>query len=777
MKKKLVSIFLFVLILIFNITIVYSTSQLYVGANTNYYIMDTSDSTTTITSSNVVFTQDDNYFYFDITQVLKNNSYIYTPFQYGYESIGKKLVANCEIVHFALLPVSNMSGLYVYPKTVNSASGGSNTLTVKLGGTEIAYYNSNSSSTTITNRKSYPMYISCLPEYDIRDVLGTTTNDVSIISSSNTWVQYSVNDWTSNVKFRVLKTKIDKYRYFRFFQKLYWQDNKKADSGYQYEHRSGITNYSLDLKSISNCEHEWTFSGMTDKTSHSMSCSKCKWHRTEEHSYLYEYDGLKENLCMCGKNNYVNVKYHINDDTTKILTEKNESYSEIQPHKYNKKTGHEFLYYKKYRIELEDINDLSEDHTMTKQVFVENVHDIESNVENYSLIYEAEYRPYVYYIQFNIENNYELEFDSSYIDMQMVVYDEPVPLNGCKLVKEKYNFMGWAVKPDMSKVVFQDEAEVLNLSDIDNDIINLYPVFLPYTYTVYYTYTEDPDYIVKKEYTFNEEIELEDFDYELGPDQTFIGWDILNDTLTSATTKHLEQYLSEDKQVLYLKANVYVEPKTVDDGNADDDSSDTGDSSGGSSNTGGGSNSGGSSGGSNTGDGSGSGRDTDYPKRPKDNNNNNSNVVEGTGDGTPPYNNNSDTNNANNANASNNANNQNNSNNNAKNTNTIVDNISSETKGIKKFTAGMVNLLNVKGILSKADKNKSYNEKASVSIAEDFGNADKDKISPNKQFLNAKMLKNIGIMAISGLFLVIFAIFIVQTYKKFIKLEKKYKSE
>lgn len=772
--KKIISMFLLLILIISNIYIIYAVSKTYVNSNTNYTIIDTTDSTTTIVSSNVVFTQDNDYYYFDITQTLKNTKYNSFAAEQGYIYNGKNFIYNCDIVGIALLPVSNMTGLYIYPRTVNTSSGGSNTVTIKLGDTEIAYYNASSSSSTITKRRSYPMFLSTIADYYNAELLGTGSDYVSVISSSNTFDKYGVNDWVSKAKFKVIKTKIDQYRYFRFYQRLYWQDNTKVDSGYQYEHRSGITNYSLDLKTLANCEHDWAMSGLTDKENHRMICSKCTWDKTENHNYLYEYDGIKNNLCICGKNNYVHTKYIINDDITTEVVDKNESFSEIEPTLFSNKRGHEFLYYKKYQLEVENLEDLSEENTNLKQVFIANVNEIDNNVENNSLIYEAVYRPFVYYIKFNIENSLGLEFDEEYIDTQMMVYGELDLLFECKLKKDYYKFMGWAVKPNMDEVVFTDMSEVESLSDIDEDIVNLYPVFLPYTYTVYYTYADDEEYRIKKVYTFNIEEDLETFDYELPENKTFIGWNILNDTLKNATTKHLEQYIDKDNQVLMLVANIYeevvVEPETEPETETETEMESEPENKNGNKNSGGNNNSSASTGGGN------SGNDNSYYEPKKNNVKPKNNVVAGTEDGTPPYydipvnNNNKNNNNKNNKNNKNTTNNK------------TIEALHDETDKFKKVNASMNNLLNIKSFIYDYEKNQNEITAFNFTLAttSEITNSDNNKkignIKEKSSFLNKFNLKTLVLWAILGLFMAIFAFFMKFTYKKFKNIEKYYEN-
>ena len=799
--KKIVAILLLIFLIISNILIVYAVSKTYVSSNTNYYIMDTSDSTTTIVSSNVIFTQDNDYYYFDITQSLKNTKYYAFTYSNGYIFDGKNYIAFSDIPGIALLPVSNMTGLYIYPREVNTSSGGSSTLTIKLGETEIAYYNASSSSSKITNRKNYPMFFSTISDYYNSYVLGTGPEYASVISSSNTYEKYSVNDWTSKAKIKILKTKIDQYRYFRFYQQLYWQDNSRVDGGYQYEHRSGITNYSIDLKTIANCEHDWTMSGLTDKDNHRMTCSKCTWDKTEAHNYLYEYDGIKNNMCMCGKNNYVHTKYIINDDITKEVINKNESYSEIEPTTYNNKNGHEFLYYKKYQLEVENVEELSVEDTKLKKVFLSNVNDIDKNVGNNSLIYEAVYRPFVYYIQFNIENSLGLEFGEDYIDTQTMVYGELDQLYECKLKKDYYKFMGWAVKPNMDEVVFTDMCDIENLSDIDEDTVNLYPVFLPYTYTVYYTYADDEEYKIKKIYTFNKEEDLETFDYELPENKTFIGWNILNDTLKNATTKHLEQYIDKDNQVLMLVANIYEElveepeseamsePESESESDSEKKNDNNNDSNnndnknpGGNNNTP-----------NNTGGGgnnhSSDGDDTYYdPKKHNDNNNNdnpNNNLVAGTEDGTPPFY--DDANNKNNDNTKKdtakndkniNKSKEENNKNNGQNKTTEL--LFDETYKLKKVNASMNNLLNIKSFIYDYESNMNeitaFNftlSTGSETIYDD--NVDNNELTnKTNNIFDILKLKNIALGAVLGVFMVIFTFFIKFTFKKFKNLENYY---
>ncbi|MGM9879153.1 MAG: BspA family leucine-rich repeat surface protein [Bacilli bacterium] len=64
------------------------------------------------------------------------------------------------------------------------------------------------------------------------------------------------------------------------------------------------------------------------------------------------------------------------------------------------------------------------------------------------------------------------------------VYNQTGKLSKNTFTREHYTFKGWSTKPTSNQVVYNDEAEVKNLTDVYHGVVNLYAVWQPEIHTV-----------------------------------------------------------------------------------------------------------------------------------------------------------------------------------------------------------------------------------------------------------------------------------------------------
>ncbi|MDR3189567.1 MAG: InlB B-repeat-containing protein, partial [Prevotellaceae bacterium] len=91
----------------------------------------------------------------------------------------------------------------------------------------------------------------------------------------------------------------------------------------------------------------------------------------------------------------------------------------------------------------------------------------------------ASIRPYTYTITYNANNG------SDIVTSSLHSYTETKMLSENTFTHTGYHFTGWATSPT-SGVVYNDRQDVLNLSATPDDVIPLYAVWAPNTYTVAY---------------------------------------------------------------------------------------------------------------------------------------------------------------------------------------------------------------------------------------------------------------------------------------------------
>ena len=182
-------------------------------------------------------------------------------------------------------------------------------------------------------------------------------------------------------------------------------------------------------------------------------------------------------------------------------------------------------------------------------------------VEKNSHKYKYVYNPHKYYLKFNKNNNLSLDLDTlikekKSMSMQKIIYGKECNINKSEYTLNGYNFVGWSVMPDLNTVLFADEAKISNLTEEDNKIINLYPVYSSFSYKVKYL-SERSDCIPNisdKIYNYGINKSLEKYNGYLYNNMAFKGWKCNGDIIDTNNTQQLEKYIYKDNMTLTLYA-------------------------------------------------------------------------------------------------------------------------------------------------------------------------------------------------------------------------------
>lgn len=93
-------------------------------------------------------------------------------------------------------------------------------------------------------------------------------------------------------------------------------------------------------------------------------------------------------------------------------------------------------------------------------------------------------------IQYNIRFQHRYSTEKGAMSDMTLTYDKAAKLDPCKFTRVGYIFKGWAVNGNPDKVVYADQASVKNLTT-KTEIICLFPVWTPITYTVTFVERDD----------------------------------------------------------------------------------------------------------------------------------------------------------------------------------------------------------------------------------------------------------------------------------------------
>ena len=286
-----------------------------------------------------------------------------------------------------------------------------------------------------------------------------------------------------DIKIGINKSYIDDYRYLCFAETYVALDFSSVRSGSETYTGISICSNTIDLKEYANCEHNWVYE-VTDKLSHKAYCDNCKWEKNETHSLLYEYDGIHYDVCTCSYIDKVKYTYEINDDDIDTKQEVCDTYEDYVKHAVNKKTGYNFKWYEKYVKELVSVNNLSTISNATFISFVATVSEFDERAGNKSVIYKAKYSPIKYTFNYNNTNNYNLNIEEK-ISPQVIHYDEIAKLKS-NIDVRGYVFKGWTFDKGSNKIHLNKLQDVTNYTTEDLKEWNIYPVYERMDYTIVY---------------------------------------------------------------------------------------------------------------------------------------------------------------------------------------------------------------------------------------------------------------------------------------------------
>lgn len=312
---------------------------------------------------------------------------------------------------------------------------------------------------------------------------------VSILkNNSSSYLSYIGSDVDTyyaymDVKIGINKSYIDDYRYLCFAESLITV-SLRSTSNLQgtYEGTSFCTG-TIDLKEYTNCDHNFVYE-ITDKNGHKAVCDKCKWEKVEPHELLYEYDGIKYDVCTCSYIDKVKYTFDINDDMTDKVEETCDTDCEYEKHKFSHKTGYKFKWYEKYEKDYAKKENLSTISNALNTLLIATVSEFDEKAGNKSIIYRARYDPIKFTFNYNNENNYNLKLEKK-ISKQTIYYDEDAWLKDNINVRG-YVFKGWTFEKGGSKIELNKLQDVKNYTAEDLKEYDIYPVYNRMDYTLVY---------------------------------------------------------------------------------------------------------------------------------------------------------------------------------------------------------------------------------------------------------------------------------------------------
>ena len=287
-----------------------------------------------------------------------------------------------------------------------------------------------------------------------------------------------------NAKIAIEKQYMDDYRYVCFAQSYPVKTSRTIESTRERQVGASLCSQTIDLKTYAHCEHDWQMR-TDDRTSHSVYCKNCEWTKTEPHSLLYEYDGIKHNVCTCSYIEKVKYYFNINDDYTDEVVEEFESDADYKKVEFQNKTGYKFRHYNVYEKQFVSTENLSTNSNALKIVLVATSSNLPERTGQVSRIYEAQYDANKFKILYSNTNNKNLSIKET-IEPQLITYDEEAFLKE-HIACEGYVFDGWSTTKGGETIDLKPKQEVTNYSDKDLFELTLYPVYNNLVFNVAYT--------------------------------------------------------------------------------------------------------------------------------------------------------------------------------------------------------------------------------------------------------------------------------------------------
>lgn len=379
--------------------------------------------------------------------------------------------------------------------------------------------------------------------------------------SNNSYSQYVLNDvninrtkcidtMTINInsKFSIKKEYIDDYKYVCFAQSYAFLTSQSLADLQESATGISICTQTIDLKAYTDCEHEWELV-QDDKLNHKRHCEKCDWVKSESHELLYEYDGIKNNLCTCSYIDKVNYSFKIHDDNINELTALLDSNSPYTKYEFTSKKGYKFKYYKKYEKRLESLDNLSTVSNAISTKFISTCSELDDETGMCSVIYEAQYDVNQFTFIYSKINNKNLELDSE-IEPQTIHYDEKAYLKKhTKLTG--YAFKGWSLISGREEVDFEPMQEITNYTGVDLSEITVYPVYKNLDFKISYSSGKG---------TFSDGSRQKEVDY------TYFDNSELEPLYINNSEDYLKCYTDQNGNMFYTMADV---KKYIDDNELD----------------------------------------------------------------------------------------------------------------------------------------------------------------------------------------------------------------
>lgn len=313
-----------------------------------------------------------------------------------------------------------------------------------------------------------------------------------------------------NCKLSIKKEYIDDYRYICFAQSYSFLTEQKVLDLQESASGVSICTQTIDLKEYANCEHDWELS-QGDKLNHKWHCKKCEWVKNEPHKLLYEYDGIKYNVCTCSYIDKVKYSFKINDDNIDELTSLLDSNSPYAKYEFTNKKGYKFKYYNKYEKKLDSMVNLSTVSNVISTELVATCSELDDETGMCSVIYDAQYNVNQFTFIYKNTNNKDLVLVGE-IEPQIINYDEKAYLK--KNIKHTgYVFKGWSLSYSGEEVNFLPMQEITNYTDVDLSEITLYPIYKNLDFRISYsssrgTFSDGSKY-KEVAYTYFDSAELE----------------------------------------------------------------------------------------------------------------------------------------------------------------------------------------------------------------------------------------------------------------------------
>jgi hypothetical protein len=545
--KKYAASILFLIIIMFGKVYAYTNSNYtsFESASSSGYSKVTSDvyfnQLMELQNVKVKFTQDENNYIFHITGSSSLNVYkdvVVTSIRSSSGAVAPMLYKTANFGNNMYVEESSKTPFADFTGTLNSSS------TVKIGSTIIDHFEERYNVDSEGHKKNYTSDSTgngdkyFIPN-SLRDYLSTRTYNfrystqypfksnnngigVSILQNSSNCT-YSRNDvvqdgnkcidycyFNVNTKISINKSYIDDYRYVCFAQ-TYTLATSSSNSSLSASVRGiSICTQTIDLKEYAECNHNWSIH-IEDKTNHYKYCENCEWKITVPHELLYEYDGIKHNVCICSYIDKVNYQFKIHDDFIEEVTETLDTDAEYIKYEFQHKTGYKFMHYDVYEKRfVSDVN-LSTISNALKTVFIATTSELADRTSILSQIYEAKYEPIKFTIYYNNKNNKQIELDET-IDPQIIEYDEVAYLrNNIHCVG--YLFKGWSFVEEGDSVDLLPHCEMTNYTATDGYEINLYPVYENLNFKIVYSagggHFSDGSKYKEVDYTYYDDNELE----------------------------------------------------------------------------------------------------------------------------------------------------------------------------------------------------------------------------------------------------------------------------